>query len=115
MYLVCRRTNSPRLLFLLICCTWIAQTYLGNTSAVQIVWIPEIFSQLGNGISSSLRQGDGSEIDKNFCNSGVVAKDGFYYAISGVHPVNQNDYTSYYPKSLVRASVTGDKEHMKCP
>jgi hypothetical protein len=45
-----------------------------------------------------------------FRNSGVVINEdaGTYFAVNGVHPVNQGDYSSYYPKSIVEASLEDD-------
>lgn len=54
---------------------------------------------------------DGAGIDLTFRNSGLVIDeaDNAYYAVNGVHPVNMNDYTSYYPKSIVKASLETDE------
>ncbi|MEO0561692.1 MAG: hypothetical protein AAF125_06245 [Chloroflexota bacterium] len=61
-------------------------------------------------LAAQVAAGDGAAIDDTFRNSGVVIDEaaGTYFAVNGVHPVNQGDYTSYYPKSIVEASLTDD-------
>lgn len=64
----------------------------------------------GQALSDQIVAGDGAGIDNVFRNSGVVidAVDNAYYAVNGVHPVQNGDYTSYYPKSIVKASLSDD-------
>lgn len=64
----------------------------------------------GEALSDQIAAGDGAGIDNVFRNSGVVidAVDNAYYAVNGVHPVQNGDYTSYYPKSIVKASLSDD-------
>jgi len=65
----------------------------------------------GDALSAQVEAGDGNGIDMYFRNSGVVidAENGWYYGVNGVHPVNRGDYTSYYPKSIVVASLETDE------
>jgi len=71
------------------------------------------FSQVktyGKALADQVAAGDGAGIDEIFRNSGVVIdlKANAYYAVNGVHPVKRGDLTSYYPKSIVKASLTDD-------
>ena len=61
--------------------------------------------------AASILAGDGAGIDPVFRNSGVVVDevDGSYYAVNGVHAVRRGDYTSYYPKSIIKASLESDE------
>lgn len=65
----------------------------------------------GNALADQVTAGDGAGIDKIFRNSGVVIDeaDSTYFAVNGVHPVKRGDLTSYYPKSVVKASLLTDK------
>ena len=69
------------------------------------------FEVFGNALENQIAAGDGAGIDNSFRNSGVVIDetDGTYFAVNGVHPVNSGDYTSYYPKSIVKASLQTDE------
>lgn len=64
----------------------------------------------GAALAEQVANGDGNGIDDTFRNSGVVIDEsaGLYYAVNGVHPVNRGDYTSYYPKSIIAASLADD-------
>ena len=64
----------------------------------------------GKALANQVAAGDGAGIDKIFRNSGVVIdeSDNTYFAVNGVHPINKGDYTSYYPKSVVKASLKND-------
>lgn len=68
----------------------------------------ETFSQA---MIDQVEAGDGNGIDNFFRNSGVVIDEeaNAYYAVNGVHPVQRGDYTSYYPKSIVMASLETDE------
>lgn len=68
------------------------------------------YETFGNALADQIMAGDGAGIDNYFRNSGVVIDEeqNAYYAVNGVHPVNQGDYTSYYPKSIVMASLEDD-------
>lgn len=68
------------------------------------------FETFGDALAAQIEAGDGNTIDNYFRNSGVVIDEeaGAYYAVNGVHPVQQGDYTSYYPKSIVMASLEDD-------
>ncbi|MFY0631554.1 MAG: esterase-like activity of phytase family protein [Flavobacteriaceae bacterium] len=65
----------------------------------------------GSALADQVNAGDGAGIDKIFRNSGVVIdeSDSTYFAVNGVHPVKRGDLTSYYPKSVVKASLVTDK------
>jgi len=69
------------------------------------------FETYGNALADQVEAGDGAGIDETFRNSGVVIdeSDNTYFAVNGVHPVNSGDYTSYYPKSVVKASLETDE------
>lgn len=66
---------------------------------------------LGEALAAQVEAGDGGGIDGTFRNSGVVIDEanGLYYGVNGVHPVNRGDFTSYYPKSIVAASLDTDE------
>jgi len=68
------------------------------------------FETFGDALAAQVAAGDGAGIDMFFRNSGVVINEeaGTYFAVNGVHPVNQGDYSSYYPKSIVEASLEDD-------
>ncbi len=68
------------------------------------------YETFGNALAQQIIAGDGAGIDNYFRNSGVVIDEeaNAYYAVNGVHPVNQGDYSSYYPKSIVMASLEDD-------
>lgn len=65
----------------------------------------------GNALSDQIVNGDGNGIDNYFRNSGVVINETTqtYFAVNGVHPVNNGDYSSYYTKSIVEASLETDE------
>lgn len=65
----------------------------------------------GNALSDQINNGDGNGIDNFFRNSGVVINEATntYFAVNGVHPVNSGDYSSYYTKSIVEASLDTDE------
>ena len=64
----------------------------------------------GKALVAQVKAGDGAGIDGTFRNSGVVIDPdaNAYYAVNGVHPVRRGDYSSYYPKSIVKASLADD-------
>lgn len=64
----------------------------------------------GQALAEQVNAGDGAGIDGTFRNSGVAIdpEANAYYAVNGVHPVRRGDYSSYYPKSIVKASLAGD-------
>ncbi|SFD27127.1 YHYH protein [Pseudoalteromonas denitrificans] len=68
------------------------------------------YETFSNALSEQVNRGDGNNIDNYFRNSGVLIdeKQNAYYGVNGVHPINQGDYTSYYPKSVVKASMNDD-------
>lgn len=69
------------------------------------------YETFGSALAKQVEIGDGAGIDKIFRNSGVVIdeSDNTYFAVNGVHPINKGDYTSYYPKSVVKASLKTDE------
>jgi len=68
------------------------------------------YETFGSALADQITAGDGAGIDNYFRNSGVVIDEeqNAYYAVNGVHPVQQGDYISYYPKSIVMASLDDD-------
>ncbi len=69
------------------------------------------YATYGKALAAQVDAGDGAGIDGTFRNSGVVIDEarGLYYAVNGVHPVTRGDFTSYYPKSIVAASLDTDE------
>ncbi|MDW3193409.1 MAG: esterase-like activity of phytase family protein [Cytophagales bacterium] len=69
------------------------------------------FLSFGDALSDQISNGDGNGIDNYFRNSGVVVNEttNTYFAVNGVHPVNNGDYSSYYTKSIVEASLETDE------
>lgn len=65
----------------------------------------------GDALSDQIAAGDGNGIDNSFRISGLVIDENTnsYFAVNGVHPVNSGDYTSYYTKSIVQASLDTDE------
>ena len=88
--------------------------YTLSFSQTEITWTPTIVNSFVNAHSEAVVQGDGNGIDMFFRNSGVVVKDNSYFSVNGVHPVNQGDYTSYYPKSIIKASIDSDEIELLC-
>jgi len=68
------------------------------------------YDTYGKALAEQVTAGDGGGIDSTFRNSGVTLDPGgnAYYAVNGVHPVRRGDYSSYYPKSIVKASLKDD-------
>lgn len=68
------------------------------------------FETYGKALEERVIAGDGAGIDMTFRNSGVAIDPDAdaYYAVNGVHPVRRGDYSSYYPKSIVKASLADD-------
>jgi hypothetical protein len=81
-----------------------------DASVIQVTLDISEYKTFGNALTDQITAGDGRGVDNFFRNSGVVIDEesNAYYAVNGVHPVNQGDYTSYYPKSLVKASLEDD-------
>ncbi|MDW3646826.1 MAG: hypothetical protein R8P61_07185 [Bacteroidia bacterium] len=65
----------------------------------------------GDALADQIDAGDGNGIDNSFRISGLVIDESSqsYFAVNGVHPVNMGDYESYYPKSIVQASLATDE------
>ncbi|MEM9719280.1 MAG: hypothetical protein AAGA10_08540 [Bacteroidota bacterium] len=68
-------------------------------------------STYGDALADQVAAGDGNGIDNSFRISGLVIDESTnsYFAVNGVHPVNMGDYTSYYTKSIVQASLETDE------
>ena len=80
-------------------CTWQA------CSNSIVTWTPTITSKIT--IDPTVASiGDGGGVDNYFRNSGIVISGAYAYAINGVHPVTQNVYDAYYPKSLVKVALS---------
>ncbi len=64
----------------------------------------------GKALAEQVAAGDGAGIDMTFRNSGIALDpdSNAYFAVNGVHPVRRGDYSSYYPKSIVKASLADD-------
>ena len=82
----------------------------GEDGVVSATLNSTTFDTFGQALADQIIAGDGAGIDNVFRNSGVVVDpdENAYYAVNGVHPVNNGDYTSYFPKSVVKASLTDD-------
>lgn len=77
----------------------------GSCTTPTATWSPSVTTKIViNPLVASI--GDGGGIDSYFRNSGVMVVGNFLYAINGVHPVNQNVFDKYYPKSLVKVSLS---------
>ena len=85
-----------------------------SLSQTELTWTPTVVNSYVNAHSDAVSQGDGNGIDMFFRNSGVVVKGNSYFSVNGVHPVNQGDYTSYYPKSIVKANLETDEIELLC-
>ncbi|CAK0911750.1 unnamed protein product, partial [Prorocentrum cordatum] len=70
-------------------------------------WSPSSITAQADIVASTVSSSEGGGNDAYFRNSGVLVKDGSFFAVNGVHPVTQGDYTSYYQKSLIKASLSG--------
>ncbi len=65
----------------------------------------------GDALIDQIAAGDGNGIDNSFRISGLVINEttNTYFAVNGVHPLTSGDYSSYYPKSIVEASLDTDE------
>ncbi len=65
----------------------------------------------GDALAAQVAAGDGNGIDNSFRISGLVINEtsNTYFAVNGVHPINSGNYTAYYPKSIVEASLETDE------
>lgn len=81
-----------------------------DASVMQVELDTTGYQTFGSALADQIHAGDGAGIDNYFRNSGVVIDedDNAYFAVNGVHPVQQGDYSSYYPKSIVKASLEDD-------
>ena len=84
-------------------------------SQTEITWTPTIIETYVLATTEAVTLGDGAGVDEYYRNSGIVVKDGSFFAVNGVHPVNQGNYTSYYPKSLIKAGLDSDAIETRCP
>jgi len=76
-----------------------------GSTVTEITWTPNVLNTFGLATAATITNGDGAGIDTYFRNSGVVVSGNSYFAVNGVHPANQDDYTSYYPKSIIKAGL----------
>lgn len=74
----------------------------GTCTSTSVSWSPTVTASTKFEASAV---GDGAGVDTYFRNSGIAVVGDDFYSVNGVHPVNPGDYTSYYPKSLVKAAV----------
>ncbi|MFZ4814840.1 MAG: esterase-like activity of phytase family protein [Phototrophicaceae bacterium] len=63
----------------------------------------------GAALADQVAAGDGNGVDMIFRNSAVLIDGDTYYGVNGVHPVQLLNYSGYYPKSIVAASLTDDR------
>ncbi len=70
----------------------------------------EDYETYGKALAEQVIAGDGAGVDSTFRNSGIALDpdSNAYFAVNGVHPVRRGDYASYYPKSIVKASLADD-------
>jgi len=82
----------------------------GDTAVAETVLETHGHVTYGKALEDQVAAGDGGGVDSVFRNSGVVLdlSDDAYFAVNGVHPVQRGDYSSYYPKSIVKASLEDD-------
>ena len=81
-----------------------------GTTVTETILEVQGYDTYGKALAEQVAAGDGGGIDSTFRNSGVELDPGgkAYYAVNGVHPVRRGDYSSYYPKSIVKASLKDD-------
>ncbi len=84
--------------------------FCGETAVFETVLETHGYVTYGKALKDQVAAGDGGGVDSTFRNSGVELdlSDNAYFAVNGVHPVQRGDYTSYYPKSIVKASLEDD-------
>lgn len=82
-----------------------------NTEFVSDLLEISRYYTFGEALKDQIKAGDGAGIDVYFRNSGVVINesDNTYFAVNGVHPIISKEYSSYYPKSIVKASINNDE------
>lgn len=68
-------------------------------------WSPTIIKTYVISATDSAIQ-DGSGVDNYFRNSGIVVLGDSFFSVNGVHPVTQNVYDAYYPKSVIKQSLS---------
>jgi len=86
-----------------------------KSTVIEITWTPNVLNTFALATTAAISNGDGAGIDTYFRNSGVVVSGNSYFAVNGVHPATQNDYTSYYPKSIIKAGLTSDEIEERWP
>ena len=86
----------------------------GSCTLSTVTWSPTIINTITIDATAA-DIGDGAGIDDYYRNSGVLlsANGLSVFATNGVHPVNQNDVTSYYPKSLLKLAVADGSVEQK--
>lgn len=72
---------------------------------------PATIATYGDALAAQIAAGDGNGIDNSFRISGLVINEtsNTYFAVNGVHPITSGNYTAYYPKSIVEASLETDE------
>lgn len=75
----------------------------GTCTSTSVSWSPTVTASTKFDATGDV--GDRAGIDAYFRNSGIAVVGTDFYSVNGVHPVKQGDYTSYYPKSLVKAAL----------
>ena len=86
-----------------------------GSTVTEITWTPNVLNTFALATAATVINGDGAGIDIYFRNSGVVVSGNSYYAVNGVHPASQDDYISYYPKSIIKAGLASDEVEERWP
>ena len=86
-----------------------------GSTVTEITWTPNVLNTFALATAATVTIGDGAGIDTYFRNSGVVVSGNSYFAVNGVHPANQDDYISYYPKSIIKAGLASDEIEERWP
>ena len=84
---------------------------IGSSAAVTETTLgSQDYETYGKALAEQVIAGDGAGSDSTFRNSGIAIDpdSNAYFAVNGVHPVRRGDYSSYYPKSIVKASLADD-------
>lgn len=86
--------------------------YVSNATDVDdTVGNPSALLTYGDALADQIAAGDGNGIDNSFRISGLAINEttNTYFAVNGVHPISSGNYTAYYPKSVVEASLETDE------
>lgn len=97
-------------LLLVLTLTLPGVVFCAGTAVNETVLETQGYVTYGKALKDQVAAGDGGGVDSTFRNSGVELdpNDNAYFAVNGVHPVRRGDYSSYYPKSIVKASLKDD-------